>query len=253
MQYVNAYLVLAALFVTWFLGYAYIGLDQYDRRYVRWVETVAMVAFCALIWPLLLVRRPKCILKPSDLYEWDSTRAGFDRERDRLMRDLKRCTNRIRFEAHNKGKMIGEFEFPSDAIAAYLAHRTDKDGYGNINDLSEVKQWVDNADLLNAQASEIPWVWTSFNLLAAELASLGVGDCFCGTCRTHYFATELESGSGDGSPGWIAVIIKCPKGHEVMKFDLLKPFCSHRRNPEPESDHVPKTEPHVPSFLMKKS
>ena len=210
-----------------------------------------MVILSALTWPLILVRRPKYIQRPSELYERDSMRSRFDRERDRLMRELKRCTNRVRFEAHSRGKMIGEFEFPSDAISAYLAHRTDKDGYGNINDLSEVKQWVDNADLLNAQASEIPWVWTSFNLLAAELASLGVGDCFCGTCRTHYFAAELDSGSGDGSPGWIAAIVKCPRGHEVMKFDLMKPFCSHKCNSEPEPDQVGGAEPHVPRFLKK--
>ena len=86
MEYVNAYLVLSALFLTWFIGYAYIGMDQYDRRYIRWIETLAMVALCALSWPLILVRRPKCIQNPSELYEWDSTRARFDRERDRLTR-----------------------------------------------------------------------------------------------------------------------------------------------------------------------
>lgn len=251
MEYINAYFGLAVLFLSWFLGYAYVGMDKYDRRYISWGETVAMVILCALTWPLFLVRRMKCIQRPSELYVWDSTRSRFDRERDRLVRELKRCTNRVRFEAHDKGKMIGEFEFPSDAISAYLAHRTDKDGYGNINDLSEIKQWVDNADLLNAQASEIPWVWSSFNFLAAELASLGVGNCFCGTCRTHYFATELESGSGYGSPGWIAVIIKCPNGHEVMKFDLLKPFCSHKRIPELESEQAVIAEPRVPNFLKK--
>lgn len=253
MEYVNAYLALTAIFMTWFIGYAYIGMDKYDRRYIGWGETLAMVVLSALTWPLILVRRPKFIQRPSELYEWDSTRSRFDRERDRLMRELKRCTNRVRFEAHSKGKMIGEFEFPSDAISAYLASRTDKDGYGNINDLPEIKRWVDGADLLNAQASEIPWVWTSFNFLAAELASMGVGDCFCGTCRTHYYGGELETGSGDGSPGWIAVIIKCPKGHEVMKFDLLKPFCSHKRNSEPALSLEASPEPRVPSFLKKGS
>ena len=251
MEYGQAYLALAAIFLIWCIGFAYIGMDKYDRRYIRWGETLAIVILCALTWPLLLVRRPKCIQKPSELYEWDSTRSRFDRERDKLMRELKPCTNRVRFEAHSKGKMIGEFEFPSDAIAAYLAHRSDKDGYGNINDLPEIKSWVEGADLMNAQASEIPCVWTSFNLLAAELASLGVGDCFCGTCRTHYYGGELETGSGDGSPGWIAVIIKCPKGHEVMKFDLLKPFCSHKRNPELELSLEASSEPRVPRFLKK--
>lgn len=251
MEYVQAYLALAAIFLIWCIGFAYIGMDKYDRRYIRWGETLAMVILCALTWPLLLVRRPKCIQKPSELYEWDSTRSRFDRERDKLMRELRRCTNRVRLEVHNKGKLIGEFEFPSDAISAYLANRTDKDGYGNINDLSEIKRWVDNADLLNAQASEIAWVWTSFNLLAAELASLGVGDCFCGTCRTHYYAAELESGSGDGSPGWIAVIIKCPKGHEVMKFDLLKPFCSHKHSHEHDNEDMVCGEDYVPAILRR--
>lgn len=251
MEYVNVYFGLAALFLTWFIGYTYIGMDKYDRRYIRWAETVAMLVLCALTWPFFLLRRPKCIQRPCELYEWDTTRSRFDRERDRLLRELKRCTNRVRFEANSNGCMIGEFEFPSDAISAYLANRTDNDGYGNINDLSEVKHWVDNADLLNAQASEVPWVWTSFNLLVAELTSLGIGDCFCGICRTHYFSTELECGSGDGSPGWIAVIVKCPKGHEVMKFDLLKPFCSHKRNPVSEFEHTDIAELRVPSFLKK--
>lgn len=253
MVYVTAYMAIAGTLLAWSLGYAFIVLDSYDRRYISWGQTVAMAIISTLLWPLVLIRRPIFFKRPTETYEWDPARSRFDRERDWLLKDLKRCTNRVRFEAHHNGKMIGEFEFPSDAISAYLAHRTDKDGYGNINDLPEIKRWVDNADLLNAQASEIPWVWTSFNLLAAELASLGVGDCFCGTCRTHYFSAELETGSGDGSPGWIAAIIKCPKGHEVMKFDLLKPFCSHKRNPEPEFSLEANSEPRVPSFLKKGS
>lgn len=253
MGFVETYLLICLLILTWLMVYAFIALDSYDRRYIRWGKTLAMGTLSAVLWPFVLVRKPMFLKRPSEIYEWDPSRSRFDRERDRLMRELKRCTNRVRFEAHSKGKMIGEFEFPSDAIAAYLAHRSDKDGYGNINDLPEIKRWLDGADLLNAQASEIPWVWTSFNLLAAELASLGVGDCFCGTCRTHYYGGELETGTGDGSPGWIAVIIKCPKGHEVMKFDLLKPFCSHKRDPEPELSLEANSEPRVPSFLKKGS
>lgn len=251
MGFLYIYLLISLLLLGWFVGFAYLGLDRYDRRYISWGETLAMVFMSALFWPVLLVRRPAYFRKPSGIYEWDSARSRFDRERDRLMRELRRCTNRIRFEAHQNGKMIGEFEFPSDAISAYLASRTDNDGYGNLSDLPEIKKWVDNADLMNGQASEVPWVWTSFKLLANELASLGVGDCFCGTCRTHYNGAELESGFGDGSPGWIAAVVKCPRGHEVMKFDLMKPFCSHKRNPEPEPDQVASAEPHVPSFLKK--
>lgn len=251
MGFVYTYLLISLLLLGWFIGYACLGMDRYDRRYISWGETVAVAVLSAVTWPLILVRRPKYIQRPSDLYECDLARSRFDRERDTLMRELKRCTNRVRFEAHHNGKMIGEFEFPSDAISTYLASRTENDGYGNITDLPEIKRWVGHADLLNGQASEVPWVWTSFNLLATELASLGVGDCFCGTCRTHYYGAELESGSGDGSPGWIAAIVKCPRGHEVMKFDLLKPFCSHRRNPEFEPSTEINAEPRVPHFLMK--
>lgn len=253
MVFFYIYLLISLLLLGWFLGFAYIAMDRYDRRYISWGETVPIVVLSALTWPFILMRSPIYIHRPSKLYEWDSIRSRYDRERDTLMRELKRCTNRVRFEALNKGKMIGEFEFPSDAISAYLASRTHKDGYGNISDLQDMKKWVDNADLLNGVASEVPWIWSSFKLLATELVSVGVGNCFCGSCRTHYLSSELESGFGDGSPGWIAAIVKCPRGHEVMKFDLMKPFCSHKRNPEPELDQVVSAEPRVPSFLKKGS
>lgn len=253
MEYVIAYIAVAVISVMWLLGYAYIGMDRYDRRYICWGQTVAMAIISALLWPLVLILRPIFFKRPTETYEWNPARSRFDRERDMVLKNLKRCTNRVRFEAHHNGKMIGEFEFPSDAISAYLASRTDNDGYGNINDLPEIKKWVDNADLLNGQASEVPWVWNSFKLLVTELVSEGVGDCFCGSCRTHYFSSELESGFGDGSPGWVSAIVQCPRGHEVMKFDLMKPFCSHKRNSEPKSDQVISAEPRVPSFLKKGS
>lgn len=251
MEYAIAYLTPAALFFAWFLSYAYIGMDGYDRRYIRWGETLGMVFMSALLWPLIVVRKPSFLKQPSEMYEWDSSSARIARERDRVRHELKRCSNRVRFETKKEGVLIGEFEFPAEMIARYLTQRTDKDGYGSLADLPEIQAWVNNADYMNGQASEVPWVWGSFNLLATELIGVGVGNCFCGTCRTHYENWELESGSGNGSPGWIAVIVKCPKGHEVMKFDLMKPFCSHRRHPEPEPDPVAHSGPHVPSFLKK--
>lgn len=251
MTYVVAYLTLAALVFTWIMAHAFIGMDKYDRRYVSWGETGVIALITALFWPVVIVWKPGFFLRPSKLYERDSRSALIARERDRVRNELKRCSNRVRFEMSQTGKMTGEFEFPAESIAAYLAHRTDKDGYGALSDIKEIQAWVSGADILNGQASEVPWVWGSFQLLAAELIDAGLGNCFCGTCRTHYENWELEAGSGDGSPGWIAVIVKCPKGHEVIKFDLMKPFCNHRRKQESEIDKAAPVEPSVPSFLKK--
>lgn len=253
MEYVTTYLIVSAMFLGWFLGVPYIGMDKYDRRHIRWGETLAMVFMSALFWPLVLVRKPALVRQPSKIYEWDSYSASTARERDKMRRELKRCSNRIRLGMKKDGALIGEFEFPADKIARYLSQRTDMDGYGDFNDLPEIRAWVTNADYKNGQAIEVPWVWDSFKLLAAELIEMGLGNCFCGTCRSHYENWELETGSGDGSPGWIAVIVKCPKGHEVMKFDLMKPFCSHRHNQEPVVDEVNSVEPHIPEFLKKDS
>lgn len=244
-------MLICLLLLCWFLGFAYIGMDKYDRRYIGWAETGAILLVSALCWPVLLVRKPLSFMKPSRLYVLDSYSAQTVRERDRIRRELSRCSNRVRFEMSNEGLLLGGFEFPAEAMAAYLAQRTDNDGYGSLRDLSEIQDWVSKADHMNGQASEVPWIWGSFKLLAAELVEVGLGSCFCGTCRAHYENWELESGSGNGSLGWIAVIVKCPKGHEVMKFDLMKPFCSRRRSPEPMLEDVANREPHVPSFLKK--
>lgn len=158
-----------------------------------------------------------------------------------------RCTSRIRGEFKWQGEIIGEYEFLADHVAAYIAHRTDQDGFGPIRDLEEIGAWFVKADLQNPAACSVPSVWEKFNWLASEMLGVGLGKCYCPACRTHYDGFELESGSGWGSPGWIAASIKCSKGHEVLKLDLLKPFCSHT--------HVPETtrfiEQHIPAFLRK--
>ena len=146
---------IAGTLLAWSLGYAFIVMDTYERRYISWGQTVAMAIISALLWPLILIRRPRFFKRPTETYEWDPARSRFDRERDRLLKDLKRCTNRVRFEAHHNGKMIGEFEFPSDAISAYLAHRTDKDGYGNINDLPESVKYIIRVGAINLEGDGI--------------------------------------------------------------------------------------------------
>lgn len=251
MGFVYAYLMICLLLLSWLLAFAYVGMDEYDRRYISWGETVGMAILSALFWPVILIRKPGILRKPSEIYERDSHSATMARERDRIHRELERCSNRVRFDTSKDGKLIGEFEFPSDAIGSYLARRTENDGYGSLPDLPEIQAWVNNADYMNGQPSEVPWVWGSFKLLATELIEKGVGSCFCGTCRAHYESRVLESGTGNGSPGWIAAIVKCPQGHEVMKFDLMKPFCSHRRNYEPDSGQTTSPETHIPNFLKK--
>lgn len=251
MGFFYTYLLICLLLFSWFMAFAYVGMDEYDRRFVSWGETVGMAILSALFWPVILIRKPGILRKPSEMYERDSHSARIARERDRIRRELKRCSNRVRFETSKDGNLIGEFEFPSKEIAAYLAQRTDNDGYGSLSDLTEIQAWVNTADYMNGQPSEVPWVWGAFKLLATELIEKGIGSCFCGTCRVHYESRVLDSGSGNGSPGWIAVIVKCPQGHEVMKFDLMKPFCSQRRNHEPESGKATSPETHIPNFLKK--
>ena len=251
MGFVYTYLLICLLLLSWLLAFSYVGMDEYDRRYVSWGVTVGMAILSALFWPLIIIRKPRILRKPSEIYERDSRSAAIARERDRIHRELERCSNRVRFETSKDGNLIGEFEFPAEEIAAYLAQRTDKDGYGSLSDLPEIQAWVNKADYMNGQVSDVPWVWGSFKLLATELIEKGVGSCFCGTCRAHYESRVLETGSCNGSPGWIAAIVRCPQGHEVMKFDLMKPFCSHRRNNDTKSDQASSSETHIPNFLKK--
>lgn len=251
MEYIYAYSAIALMLLCWLWGFAYIGLDKYDRRYISWGKTLALIILSALFWPVILVRKPMLLRKPSELFERDTCSSLIERERDKIRRELKPCSNKVRFGDSVDGNLIGKFEFSADAISAYLAQRTDQDGYTSLNDYSEIREWVNKVDHTNNQASEVPWVWRSFKLLATELIEKGIGNCFCEACRVQYENRELKCGSGNGSSGWIAIIVKCPQEHEVMKFDLMKPFCSRKHNPRTESDQVASTAPHVPHFLKK--
>lgn len=251
MEYVIGYFAVVLFMFAWFAGAPIISFDTYDRRHIRWVSSFALICFSAFFWPILIIKNPKMLIRPSDLYDWDATGAMLARERARVKNELARCTNRVRYEAKINGQLSGEFEFPSEAMGTYIASRTKMTGYGDIKDLPEINSWVANADLRNGQASDVPWVWSSFNLLAEELIAVGTGSCFCGTCRTHYENWELDSGTGDGSPGWIAVIVKCPKGHEVLKFDLMKPFCGSHKHAVTSDEHDQHTHQEIPSFLRK--
>lgn len=251
MRYIYTYFAIALLLLSWIFRFAYIGLDKHDRRFIKWGRTLALVVLSALFWPVILFRNPKIIRQPTEFFKQDTYSAMIERERDKVRRELKQCSNRVRFETSDEGNHIGEFEFPSEAIAGYLSQRTAKDGYGFLSDQPDIQAWVKDADRTNSHASEVPWVWGSFKLLATELIESGIGNCFCGTCRAQYENQALKCETGNGSPGWIAIIIKCPLGHEVMKFDLMKPFCSHTRNSGLESDQATPAEQRVPVFLKK--
>lgn len=162
---------------------------------------------------------------------------------------LNRCSSRIRGELKWKSQIIGEYEFLADHIAAYIEHRTDQDGYGAIKGLDEIQTWVVDADLQNPAASPAPSAFEKFDWLATEMLAVGLGHCYCPNCRTHYDGFELISGSDWGSTGWLAVTLKCPRDHAIMKLDLLKPFCGHKAVPDQQLDDVYQ----IPAFLMKLS
>lgn len=234
MIYVVLYQLVVAVIIGWLIGFAYVGLDKYDRQYIRWGEIGLMVLLLAFLWPLVLLLKPGYFLHPGKVYKQDSYTAMRARERDRVRREMSRCASSVQFRMGNGSESCGEFLFPTDAMARYLALRSTTDGYGVLGDLADIQEWVSNADYMNTNPSEVPWIWDSFKLLAAEMIEAGIGSCLCASCQTRYENNKMETGFGDGSPGWIAVIVRCPKGHEVMKFDLMKPFCSTRSNAVPD-------------------
>ena len=157
------------------------------------------------------------------------------------------CTGRVRGEFAWQGQIIGEYEFLADHIAAYVECRTEQDGYGSIKDLDEIQAWVGDADLQNATACGVPPGWDSFEILAAEMLGLGIGHCYCPSCRLHYDAIELKSVHSWDTPGWQAISIQCPKEHEVMKTNLLAPVLCQK-----EEVSVPQRHKEViPTFLLK--
>lgn len=164
--------------------------------------------------------------------------------------DTQQCTSRVRGVFEWQGKFMGEYEFLADHIVAYLEHRTDQDGYGPIiKALDEIHAWVVHADLHNPAACSAPPAFEKFEWLAAEMLATGLGRCYCPSCRTHYDGFELASGSSWGSAGWLAANIKCPRDHEIMKFDLLMPFCGHKTLPREQHQ-----EPYqIPAFLRKQT
>lgn len=160
---------------------------------------------------------------------------------------LDRCTSRVRGCFTWRGGIIGEYEFLADHIAAYIEHRTDRDGYGPIKGLDEMHTWVANAALDNPAACSAPSAFEKFEWLAGELLAAGLGRCYCPACRTQYDGFEFKSGSGWGSAGWLAANLKCPQGHEIMKLDLLMPFCGHKVVPGQQLEDAYQ----IPAFLKK--
>lgn len=161
--------------------------------------------------------------------------------------DIGCCTSRIRGVFEWQGKFMGEYEFLADHIAAYLEHRTDRDGYGPIKSLDEIHRWVAHADLHNPVACSAPPPFEKFKWLAAEMLATGLGRAYCPSCRAHYDGFELASGSGWGSAGWLAANLKCPRDHEIMKLDLLMPFYGHKTEPRQQHEDAYQ----IPAFLRK--
>lgn len=249
---VELYFYVAGMLMIWFSSASLLVMDRHDRRQIKWVESIGMLLLSALLWPVILLKSPGSILRPARLYEMDTYRAKEERERERFKRELSQCPSQIRYISSLEGKQAGAFFFQSNQVATYLKCRKDNDGYGpTVRDLEEITSWFENSDPNNPQVSDIPWIWHSRELLVAELVESGLGYCFCSSCGLEYESAKIHSGTGKGSPGWIAVIVTCPEGHEVMKFDLLKPFCSHTSVNDSLENAQLNNEPHVPHFLKK--
>ena len=223
------YLAGVALVVLRQMAFSFLEMDEFAWKSINTVEFCGFFALSAVFWPLVCLKRPEILLNPGYLFKSELERAKQDRIRSELEQSPPYCSGFITF-THKPvvGPSDGPvtiFRFPSEDAELTLI---DGGRFGPFEGREQkaLIRWLELAVTCDETATEVPTPWHhAFELVADELISRGIGECFCPECNCSYSNKALTPSTGSTGFGWLQNQYQCPEGHLVMSYNFIKVFC----------------------------
>ena len=213
------YLCVGIAYAAWLTILSLFQLNRFEWKNLKNQAAFGVIVFCVLAWPLAIAYRPKSIFSVRALAPVDYRSAAYQRERDKLSRALPRCSSLIRYNQSLKGVKIAAHVFTPLEIQDALAKPIKRYWRPNLDDV-DILRWVRTAQMDDPLPVDVPWAWTGFGILAAEMLEQGLGKTYCVECSKEYVASDIKPAKNH-PPGGVSMISKvCPKGHWVLQQRL---------------------------------
>lgn len=211
------YLLVGIFYAAWLTLLAVSQLDQFEWKNLKKQRALGVLLLCVLAWPIAIAYRPKSIFSVRALAPVDYRTAAYQRERDKLTRALPHCSSLIRYTQSEKGVRISEHFFTPKDIQSAIAKPIKRYWRPNLDD-AELLRWVRTAQMDDPLPVDVPWPWTSFGMLAAEMLEQGLGNTYCVQCGKQYVASDLTAANEQPSAGVTIIRKLCPEGHLVLYY-----------------------------------
>ena len=208
-------LLVGICYAAWQVMLAVSQLDKFEWKNLKNQAAFGVIVFCVLAWPLAIAYRPKSIFSVRALAPVDYRTAAYQRERDKLTRVLPHCSSLIRYTQSQKGVKFAEHFFTPQDIQSAIAKPIKRYWRLNLDD-ADILRWVRTAQMDDPSPVDVPWAWTSFGMLAAEMLEQGLGKTYCVQCSKQYVATDIKPADDQTSAGATMIRKVCPAGHLVF-------------------------------------
>lgn len=225
------YLIVIALVFLRQIAFSLFEMDEFDWKVLSKGEFFVFLAFTAILWPVVCLKRPITLLNPALLFETELERASKARIRSELEKRPPYCSGWITFThrpvATSECNSATVFTFQSEE-ADFVLISGGRFGPFNSQDQKALSHWLELAVNCDETKTEVPSPWHhAFELVADELISQGIGECFCPECHCSYPNKALSPSTGSTGFGWLQNQYLCPEGHLVMSYDFIKVFCDN--------------------------
>lgn len=205
--------VLIGVRLGWHLAFR---LDKFDWQYSKFQIWVSFV-ISSLLWPLIL-RNPKNLIDPTNLFESSFDMAGRMREEAGLRNNPPPCGALILFRQGDgrHEETFGEFTFRSVDIEEALVDKLCKNPHLKNNQEGMILNWLQQRDDSITTPTLVPEKWSRFQFIADNVLRNGFGEVHCLKCNKQIPKSQLLEKDDQGVPGWNFNRLVCPNDHQLL-------------------------------------
>lgn len=222
---VGGYLVGTLLVAVWLGGSLYRNADEFDWHY-RKGDLFLSCTLDIILWPLLLVTRPKTLLKGSafqpmsndPLTDLDAKMADRMRKLQHIVDNPPVCGNQVLYKHPGPDETETSIIFNAADIEQHYKGQ-EPPLYTNAEKWAIVN-FIKGSNPDWQQIEPIPEE-INFENMAFDLIDAGLGEVECRKCKATYPATDLIRTVPPLHHGWNVATYSCPNGHRLLKHDVM--------------------------------
>jgi hypothetical protein len=208
-------------------------LDRFDWKYHKgdiWV----VLALGAALWPILLFAKPRALVQPGQLFNFEGRAAQRARDFYQFVHNPPPCAARIIYEPDDKIS-FGRFVFDASELIPVLEDRLRGSESAYDDEYLMLVEWLANKDDSILEPTKVPSVIQNFHWIADEAIRQGLGAIECRVCGKAVNNSALVTQDDSGRRGWNYRTLSCPAGHSLLSFRAMHILTRDRLEIEPQT------------------